>query len=137
VNRRLLPSVIVGTTVLTALLDLWTSAEFVGSILFVLPLALCAIYRSKKTLWATLLAAVVLTVLAEFWGFHRVPLVHPLAAFANRVILIVSLVTQATVIHFRITQLERQGLDSAEIARQRNEISAQNDQLQTLFALTT
>ena len=40
-NRTPLLAIIVGIAVLIALLDFWTSAELVGSVLFTFPLALC------------------------------------------------------------------------------------------------
>jgi len=40
-------AVIIVITALVALLDFWTSAELIGSILFTLPLALCAMQRSN------------------------------------------------------------------------------------------
>jgi hypothetical protein len=82
-KRAIIVAVIGATTLLVALLDLATSAELVGSILFTLPLALCAISRSTRVLWGTLVAAVVLTITAEVWGFNRVDL-DPWVASANR-----------------------------------------------------
>jgi hypothetical protein len=46
-NRKILIAIIVSCTVLVALLDFGTSAEFVGSILFTFPIALCALQGSK------------------------------------------------------------------------------------------
>jgi hypothetical protein len=73
--------IIVGTTVLAALLDLWTSADLIWSILFTLPLTLCSMQRSKRLLWGTVAVVVLLTIAAEFWGFHRVSLVNPFDGF--------------------------------------------------------
>ena len=50
---------IVGITAFVAILDFATSAEFIGSILFTFPLALCAKQRSRRLLWGTAAATVV------------------------------------------------------------------------------
>jgi len=102
------PVVIVGVAVLVALvalLDFATSASFVGSILFTLPLALCALQRSTRLLWATATAAAVLTIAAEWWGFDRVA-ESDLGLF-NRVLLVASLVTLAAFIHLSIRKNEK------------------------------
>jgi hypothetical protein len=70
-NRKLLISSIAAATLLVAFLDMWTSADTVESILFCLPVALCALQRSRRLLWGTAVVAAGLTVLAEFYGFHR------------------------------------------------------------------
>ena len=70
-KRRLLSALIAVTVVLVAALDFWTSAELVGSIIFTVPIALCALLGSKRLLWATASAAVLLTVLAQLWGIGR------------------------------------------------------------------
>jgi PAS domain S-box-containing protein len=128
-NRKLLVVAIVGTTVSAALLDLWTSAELVGSILFTLPLALCSMQRSKRLLWGTAAAAILLTIATEFWGFNRVPLVNLVAASVNRGLLIVGLLTLTAFIHFGIDQSQKIVLDAAEIEHQRNHLSIQKNAL--------
>ena len=83
-NRTLLALIIAGTTVLIALLDFATSAELIGSMLFTFPLALCVLQRSKWLLWATTVIATLLTAGAGIWSFHRVQLLNPWVASANR-----------------------------------------------------
>jgi PAS domain S-box-containing protein len=128
-NRKLLVVAIVGTTVSAALLDLWTSAELVGSILFTLPLALCSMQRSKRLLWGTAAAAILLTIATEFWGFNRVPLVNLVAASVNRGLLIVGLLTLTAFIHFGKDQSQKIVLDTAELEHQRIHLSIQKDAL--------
>src|ERR1700735_4540561 len=70
-NHRLLIAAIVASTAMVALLDFWTSAELIGSILFTAPLVLCALQRSKRLLWGVAAAAGVLTIAAGFWGPDR------------------------------------------------------------------
>src|ERR1700686_2777468 len=106
-NRTLLVISIVGTIVLVAPLDFWTSAEFVGSILFILPLILCAMRASTQVLWGTATVAVILTVTAEFWGFNRVALQDPWIGLANRCLLIASLLTLTTFIHLGIAHRQK------------------------------
>jgi PAS domain S-box-containing protein len=136
-NRKALLIAIVGTTVLAALLALWTSAELIGSILFTLPLALCAMQRSKRLLWGTAVAVVLLTIVSEFWGFNRVELPNLLDASVNRGLLIASLLTLTTLIHFGINQSQTIGLDAAKIERQTNSLLVQNERLETLKAAAT
>jgi len=107
-------ALIAGITVLVALLDFGTSAEFVGSILFTLPLALCATQGSKRLLWGTTTAVAFLTVAAEFWGFHRAATSNLWIGLANRVLLVASLFTLATFIHFWIENNQKIALDAAE-----------------------
>jgi PAS domain S-box-containing protein len=84
---------------------------------------------SKRLLWGTAAAAILLTIAAEFWGFNRVSLVDPLAATVNRGLLIASLLTLTTFIHFGINQSQKIVLDATEIERQRSNLSAQKDAL--------
>jgi PAS domain S-box-containing protein len=113
-NRAPGAALIVGITVLVALLDFGTSAEFVGSILFTLPLALCAAQGSKRLLWGTATAVAFLTVAAEFWGFHRTATSNLWVGLANRVLLVASLFTLAAFIHFWIENNQKIALDDAE-----------------------
>src|ERR1700735_5914963 len=110
------PSValIAGITALVALLDFWTSPEFVASILFTLPIPLVAMQDSKRLLWGATAAASLLTVAAEFLGFHRVAILHPWVGLGNRVLLVASLFTLATVIHFWIENNRKIVLYAAE-----------------------
>jgi PAS domain S-box-containing protein len=113
-NRAPGAALIAGITVLVALLDFGTSAEFVGSILFTLPLALCAAQGSKRLLWGTATAVAFLTVAAEFWGFHRTATSNLWVGLANRVLLVASLFTLAAFIHFWIENNQKIALDDAE-----------------------
>jgi PAS domain S-box-containing protein len=131
-NRKLLVAVIIGTTVVGALFDLWTSEEIIGSILFTLPLTLCALQRSKPLLWSTATFTVLLVIVAGFWGFNRSQPLNPLAASVNRGLLIVSLLTLSTLIHFVINQSQKILFDAAEIECQRRNLSAQNDRLEVM-----
>jgi PAS domain S-box-containing protein len=133
-NRTPLIAIIVGMTVLIALLDFWTSAEFVGSILFTFPLALCAMQRSKRMLWGTGVACALLTVAGEFWGFKRVELVHPWVSSANRAVLIATLLTLTLLIHFLTKRNRKIELDAAEIERQGSNLITQNEELKILAA---
>src|SRR6202167_5263086 len=118
-NRKILIAIIVSCTVLVALLDFGTSAEFVGSILFTFPIALCGLQGSKRLLWAITGISTVLTVAAELWGFNRVAIVDPSIGMANRCILMASLLTLAAIIHFRIEN--RKGLALNAIEREKAE----------------
>ena len=131
-NRKLILAMIIATTLLVALLDLSTSAELVASILFTFPLALCAMQSSKRVLWGTASAAVLLTMAAEKWGFHRGELLSSQADLMNRGLLIASLLTLATFIHFWINKSHKVVLDASEIERQRSILAIQNERLETL-----
>jgi PAS domain S-box-containing protein len=131
-NRKLILATIIATILLVALLDLSTSAELVASILFTFPLALCAMQSSKRVLWGTASAAVLLTMAAEKWGFHRGELLSSQADLMNRGLLIASLLTLATFIHFWINKSHKVVLDASEIERQRSILAIQNERLETL-----
>src|ERR1700722_14033291 len=123
-HRKALVTIIVGTIVLVAWLDVSSSAEILGSILFTFPLVLCAMQRSKRLLWGTAATAVVLSIAAGFWGFHRV--LNPLDASINRGFLIASLLTLTAFIHFWIKKNHKIVLDAAEIEGQRSSLAARN-----------
>jgi len=106
-NRTPLVAIVVVITAIVAGLGFWTSAELVASILFTFPVALCALQRSKWLLWGTAAAAALLTIAAELWGFSRVELVDPGIALVNRGLLIASLFTLATLIHFWVEKTEK------------------------------
>jgi PAS domain S-box-containing protein len=130
--KKLFPlAIIILTTALVALFDLWTSAELVGSILFTFPLALCATQNSKRVLWSTTAATVLLTVAAEFVGFHRTALSNPWDASINRCLLIVTFLVLATLIHFWINRSQKIVMDAAQMQRQSSSLTAQNRQLET------
>jgi PAS domain S-box-containing protein len=136
-NRKALVTIIAGVIVLVALLDFWTSAEVVGSILFTLPLVLCGTLRSKRLLWCTAAAAILLAIAGEFWGVHRLALQNLWLASLNRGLLVASLLTLVIFIHFWITKSRRIELDAAEIERQSCSLVAQNEQLEILVTAAT
>ena len=107
-NRAASPivsGVIAVLVMLIALLDFGTSAAFVASILFTLPLALCALQRSTLLLWTTATAAAVLTIAAEWWGLDRVA--ESDVGLFNRVLLVASLATLAAFIHLSIRKNDK------------------------------
>lgn len=133
-NRLALAALIVLTTVGVAALDLWTSADLIASILFTLPLALCAAHGSRPLLWGTASAAAVLTVLAGLWGIDRAPHLESFAAWINRAVLVASSFTLTTFIHLWMKKTRRLVLDHAEIERQARSLVAQNVELEALVA---
>ena len=52
-NHPSLVAAIMVSTTMVAALDFWTSAELMGSILFIVPITLCALQTSKRLLWTT------------------------------------------------------------------------------------
>jgi PAS domain S-box-containing protein len=132
-KRLPLATIIVAATFLIALLDFSTSARLVGSILFTLPLALCALQRSKSLLWSTAAVTVIVTIAAGFWGFNRVNLPHPSVLSLNRDtlgFLVASLFAVATLVHFWIEKSQRADLIASEIQGQGSGLAAQNEQLE-------
>jgi PAS domain S-box-containing protein len=113
-NRAPSAALIAGLTLLVALIDFGTSAKFLGSILFALPLTLCAMQDSKRLLWGLATAASLLTFAAEFWGFHRAAISNLWVGLANRALLVASLFTLAAFIHFWIENNQKIALDAAE-----------------------
>jgi PAS domain S-box-containing protein len=69
---------------------------------------------SKRLLWGLATAAALLTFAAEFWGFHRAAISNLWVGLANRVLLVASLFTLATFIHFRIKNNQKIALAAAE-----------------------
>jgi PAS domain S-box-containing protein len=135
-NRRLLVAAIVGTGIVAALLDLRTSAEAIGSILFTLALALCAMQRSKRLLWGTAVAFVLLSIASGFWGLNWVDPNH-FTAWVNRLLLISGFLTLTVLIQLLINQSHRIECDTAEIERQHSGLFAQNEQPEIMFTATT
>jgi integrase len=130
-NRTSLIAMIVGTTALTAVLDFLTSAELAGSVLFTIPLILCAARRSKWLLWVTAAVAVLLTAVAGYWGFHRAPLLSPRIAPANRGLLMVNLLTLAALAHQWINKGRQAELDAAQGEHDNKSLIARNEQLES------
>jgi integrase len=130
-NRTLLVAMIVGTTALTAALDFLTSAELAGSVLFTIPLVLCLARRSKWLLWVTAAVAVLLSAAAGYWGFRRAPLLNPWIAPANRVLLLVNLLTLATLAHQWINKGRQAELEAAQAEHHSKSLIARNEQLES------
>jgi integrase len=122
---------IVGTTVLTAVLDFLTSAELAGSVLFTIPLVLCLARRSRWLLWVTAAVGVLLGVAAGYWGFRRAPLVNPWIAPANRGLLMVNLLTLAILAHRWMNKGRQAGLEAAQAEHHSKSLIARNDQLES------
>jgi PAS domain S-box-containing protein len=110
--------IIVISSVLIAVVDFWTSAELIGSILFTLPLALCALQPSTRLLWGVAATAVGTTIAANFWGLDRGETPNTLDGLVNRGLLIGSLLTLTAFIHLAIARSQKSVHDRAEVARQ-------------------
>jgi len=116
--------------VAVAIFDFWTSAQLVGAILFTVPLALCALQRSKAVLWVTAFAITALTIAAELWGWARTGQPDLGVASTNRSLLIASLLGLAIFVHARITkrqEMERIGIN----------LRTQNNHLESLVTGAT
>ncbi len=122
---------IVGTTTLAAVLDFLTSAQLAGSVLFTIPLVLCAARRSKWLLWVTAAVAVLLSSAAGYWGFHRAPLQNPWIAPANRGLLLANLLTLAALAHQWIHKGRHAELEAAQGEDHTNSLVARNQQLES------
>jgi integrase len=133
-KRILLPAIIAGIAVLTALLDVWTSAQLAGSILFTFPLVLCVRQRSRWLLWSTAGIATLLSVAAGVWSFRRIELVNPWIASLNRGLIIGSVLTLATLIHLWLSKSDQATLAGAETERNINNLAAKNERLQNELA---
>jgi hypothetical protein len=90
---------VVAGTALVAAVALCTAAEPCGCGLFTLPIALCALQRSRGLLWGTSAASALSTVAAELWGVSRPSLLHPRVAFADSGMLIASFFILTAFIH--------------------------------------
>jgi integrase len=133
-NRTPLVVIIVGITVLIALLDFWIPAELAGSALFTFPLVLCIIRGSKWLLWGTAAIAALSSVAAEIWGFHRIALPSPWVASTNRGLLIATLLTLAVLIHLWMNKRQKAVLAVAKTERHSNSLMARNEQLEIELA---
>jgi PAS domain S-box-containing protein len=119
INRRtLVEIIIIISSALIALFDFSTSRQLIGSILFTLPLALCALQPSARLLWCTLAAAAVVTVTANFWGFQNFDFPTAVNVAVSRSLLVASLLTLTAFIHVGIRRSARAALDSTEVERQ-------------------
>jgi PAS domain S-box-containing protein len=132
--RRALTAIIAASTATVAALDLGTSAQFVGSILFTLPLALCALRGSRRLLWGVAITACAFTVVAEFWGIGgpRAPL--SLDGTINRGLLVASLLTLAGFIQSSMRNARDGALDAIRRERAALGLAAKNARLERLVA---
>ena len=130
-NRTPLIAMILGTTALTAVLDFLTSAQLAGSVLFTIPLVLCVTRRSKWLLWVTATVAVLSSAAAGYWGFHRAPLLNPWIAPANRGLLMLNLLTLATLAHQWMNKARQSELEAAQGEHNSKTLIARNEQLES------
>ena len=133
-KRAPLLAITFGVTAFVAFLAFWSSAQLVASVLFTFPIVLCATQRSKRILWGTAAAAIAVSIAAGVLESHRVALLNPWAAAANRGLFIASLLTLTILIHFWINKSRKIADDAATIERQSSSLVATNDQLETLTA---
>ncbi len=133
-QRVLLPALIAVVMALITALDIATSAELVGSILFTFPIALCAVHGSTRLLWVATAAAVVLTILAHSFGIDRSHSADSRDAAVNRGLLIATLLTLATFIHLGMETERKTALGTLEIERQSRALVAQNARLESMEA---
>jgi integrase len=124
-------TMIVGTTALTAVLDFLTSAELAGSVLFTIPLVMCVARRSKWLLWITAGVAVLLSAAAGYWGFRRAPLLSPWIPPANRGLLMVNLLSLATLAHRWIDKGRQAELEAEQAEDHSKTLIARNEQLES------
>jgi PAS domain S-box-containing protein len=136
-NHKLLVVAIVASMAMVAMLDFWTSAELVGSILFTVPLVLCALQPSKRLLWGVASAAGVLTLAAGFWGPDRAGVPTSPDELVSRAFLAMSLFTLTAFIHLWLRKARLGALDATEILRQSDSLAEQNTQLEALVATAT
>jgi len=128
---------IAASTAMVAALDFWTGATLIGSIVFIVPLALCALQRSKTVLWATAVTAGIVTLAAGFWGVSRADAAASQDMIIDRGLLVASLLTLTVFIHLWLRKARTSAIDASEIKRQSNALSAQNEQLEVLVAAAT
>jgi integrase len=129
-HRKPLIATIVGITVLTILLDFWTSAELFGSVLFTFPLVLCVMQRSRWLLWSTAALATLLSAATGMWAFHRVELLNPWVAAVNRGLLVANLLALTTLIHSWITKSDKMLLEAGNMERQSKSLITKNERLE-------
>jgi integrase len=129
-SRLRLPAIIIGAAVLIAWLDYFTAAELAGSVLFLFPLVLCIKQRSKWLLWGTSAVATLLAAAMGIWTFHRIELVNPWIASLNRGLMVASLLTLSTLIHFWINKSDQLALEAAEVEQQKKRLTASMQQME-------
>jgi PAS domain S-box-containing protein len=117
---------------LVALLDGWTSSTLLGASLFALPLALCAAQGSRRLLSSATAVVVVLTLTAEVWEFDRGGGPSTWPDFANRCLVVISLLTLVAFIRLRLTKNDEAAANVARLATQAQLLAIQHADLATL-----
>ena len=128
-NRTQILATIAGMTALIVLLDLRTSAEISLPVLFTFPLILCAMHRSKVLLWSTAGIATAVSAATVILVFHRVALANSWVAWANRGLLVATLLTLTALMHFWMKESRKVALDAAEMERHSSSLLERNEQL--------
>ena len=136
-NRKLLAVSIWALISIVAVLDFCTSAALIGSILFTLPLALCAAHGSKRLLAGATVVVVVLTMAAEVWGFNRGNVPSSWAALISRLLLVISLLTLTAFIRLGLNKNQRVAAHVAQLAGQAQALASQDVALATLTTAAT
>ena len=127
-SRRLLIAAIFTSIAMIAMLDLLTSSELIASILFTLPLALCALQSSKRLLWTVAALVGALTIASGEWGPFRAGVPATRDELISRAFLVVALLTLSLFIHLWLRRA-RLGwlLAQVEAARYRGLLEAAPD----------
>jgi len=125
---------IAGVVVVTAFFDYCTAAQLVTPVLFMFPLALCLSRRSKKLLWCTAGLAMLESLSAGIWGFHRAAVDNPWAAATNRGLVIDSLLGLTMLLHLWINKSQQAVTEAAKVERHRMSLIEKNEQLETELA---
>jgi len=136
-SRAGLVAIIVVSMAMAAALDFATSAELIGSILFTLPLALCALQPSSKLLWGVTAVACAASISAEFWGFNGVRALSSWDGWLNRGLLIESLLTLAVFVQLSMRGVRGAAVAAAEIRDQKIDLVSQTERLAALAAVAT
>jgi PAS domain S-box-containing protein len=132
VSRNLLVATIGASAAIAAGLDFWSSSDFVGPMLFIVPIALCALHRSERLLWGTTIATALLTITRALRGLDQGEFLDPWVASINRGLLLGTLFTLATFIHLWIRKSQER-LDGAEMERAGRSLPDQYEQLAILL----
>lgn len=136
-NRTLLAVAIWTLIGFVALLDCWTSPAFIASLLFSLPLALCALHGSQRLLSSAASAAVLSTIAAEVWGLGRANGASSWTAMTSRGLVVVSLLTLIVFVRVGLNKSRTVAEHVAQLARQTHTLASQNVALATLATAAT
>jgi integrase len=123
-------AIIIGVTLVIGVVDFWTSAQLLGTVLFFVPLILCVTQRSKWVLWGTAATATLLSMAVGIVNFHHTHAFNPWLALANRTMLLGSLLALATLIHLWINKSHQAMLDVAKVESHSNSLAAKNEHLE-------